>query len=64
MAIISTEDLKTVIGKKRPGDIEKHLQKEGVRYFSGRHGSWTTEALLNTSKGLVSTLPDSNDPIL
>jgi len=37
-ALISTEQLKTVTGYDRPGDIERCLRTAGIRFFYGKGG--------------------------
>lgn len=39
-------------GKNQAAALERYLEKEGIQYFHGDKGPWTTEALLNASKGL------------
>ena len=64
MSIVTTKQLRDVTGYSRPGDIEKCLEKQGVRFFNGKDGPWTTEALLNAAKGLVSLPQDQSETIL
>ena len=64
MSIINSKQLQECTGYSRPGDIEKCLEKQGVRFFIGKNGPWTTEALLNAAKGLVSLPQDTSETIL
>ena len=50
--IINTDDLKQITGYERPGDVEKCLKKQGVRFFFGKNGPWTTLDLINAAGGL------------
>ncbi|MBL1140400.1 MAG: hypothetical protein HND53_00015 [Proteobacteria bacterium] len=65
MAVITNDELRSVTGINRQSTLEKYLHREGIRYFCGKNGAWTTEALLNASKGLV-VIPqaDHHEPIL
>ena len=56
--VVDTETLKKVTGYERPSKIEKCLEAQGIRFFGGRNGPWTTVALLNAAKGLA-TLPST-----
>ena len=51
--IVITEELREITGFKRAADIEKCLEKQGIRFFHGKCGPWTTLDLINASKGLV-----------
>ena len=51
--IIDTEALRSVTGYKRCSDIERCLDNQGIRYFYGKQGPWTTLDLINASKGLA-----------
>ena len=51
--IIDTEALRSVTGYKRSSDIERCLEGQGIRYFYGKQGPWTTLDLINASKGLA-----------
>ena len=41
-AILKTEDLKQATGYKQIADVEKCLTKQGIRFFNGKEGPWTT----------------------
>ena len=40
-----------ITGYERRSDIERSLQAQGIRFFYGRHGLWTTLALINYAGG-------------
>ena len=52
MSTLSTEELKKLTEFQRPSDIERCLQSQGIAYFSGRSGPWTTLDLVNAAGGL------------
>ena len=51
--LIDTDTLKELTGYERSGDLERYLRDQGIRYFPGRRGPWTTVDLLNAAGGLV-----------
>jgi len=54
-ALISTEQLKTVTGYDRPGDIERCLRSAGIRFFYGKGGRIvTTTDAINAALGIQS----------
>ena len=57
--IVDTKSLGEITGYKRPSKIEKCLKQQGIRYFHGKHGPWTTIDLMNAANGLTS-LPQTN----
>jgi len=50
--IVTPEELKAATGYDRPGDIEKCLRKNGVRFLYGKKGLYTTIDALNAAMGL------------
>ncbi|MFD2112064.1 hypothetical protein [Thiorhodococcus fuscus] len=46
------EDLQRFTGYQRPADIERWCQQNGVRYFRGRIGIWTTLDAVNAALGI------------
>jgi hypothetical protein len=50
--IVTQEELKAATGYDRPGDIEKCLRKNGVRFLYGKKGIYTTIDALNAAMGL------------
>jgi hypothetical protein len=59
-AIVTLEQLKSVTGYNRPGDIERCLKKNGVRFLYGQGGKiFTTLDAINAALGLKSQ--PSND---
>ncbi len=55
---LTTDDLKELTGYDRSGDVERCLTKQGVRFFIGKGGPWTTRELINAAGGLKA---DKND---
>lgn len=55
---LNIEDLKQLTGYERAGDVERCLAQQGVRFFWGKQGPWTTRELINAAGGLK---PASND---
>jgi hypothetical protein len=57
--LVNLEQLKIATGYDRPGDVEKCLKKNGVRFLYGKSGIYTTMDALNAAMGLKSgNLPD------
>lgn len=50
---LAQEDLERLTGYQRPADIESWCQRNGVRYFRGRRGIWTTLDAVNSALGLA-----------
>lgn len=49
---LTTDDLLAMTGYERPGDVERCLREQGVRFFWGKKGPWTTLDLINAAGGL------------
>lgn len=62
--ILTTENLQEITGYDRPRDVERCLRDQGVRFFKGRNGPWTTVDLVNAAGGLVQYRPQDNVEIL
>lgn len=52
-SIVTPEELKAATGYDRPGDIEKCLRKNGVRFLYGKKGIYTTIDALNAAMGIM-----------
>lgn len=50
--VLTFEDLQRLTGYTRRSSVEKALRKQGIRWFWGRHGPWTTVAMINQAGGL------------
>lgn len=50
--ILKTDELLEVTGYNRRADLERCLTQQGVRYFWGKDGPWTTLDLINAAGGL------------
>lgn len=59
--IVTIEELKAATGYDRPGDIEKCLRKNGVRFLYGKRGIYTTLDALNNAMGI--TLSDQRKAV-
>jgi len=51
-AALSHDDLAALTGYQRAADIERWCHQNGVRYFRGKAGLWTTLEAVNTALGL------------
>lgn len=60
--LVEHEDLQAVTGYSRLADLERCLDRAGVRYFRGRDGLWTTLDLINAAGGLDGSRGDVNEP--
>lgn len=49
---LAPDDLARLTGYSRVGDIEHWCQTNGVRYFRGKAGIWTTLEAVNVALGL------------
>lgn len=56
--VLTLEDLRAATGYSRQADIARCLERQGVRFFYGRAGIWTTIDALNAALGVR---PASND---
>lgn len=56
--LLEHADLQRLLDYQRQADIERCLREQGIRYFYGRGGVWTTLDLVNAAGGLR---PGSND---
>jgi len=59
---LAPEDLERLTGYQRQGDIEKWLRQNGVPFFRGRVGVWTTLDAVNQALGLHSNRPRPAPP--
>ena len=60
--VLSTEELKEITGYQRPSDVERCLETQGISFFHGKNGPWTTLDLINAAKGLSAlSRPQSGD---
>ena len=50
--LVNLEQLKVATGYDRPGDVEKCLRKNGVRFLYRKSGIYTTMDALNAAMGL------------
>lgn len=61
--IIDFDQLKSITGFKRDADIQKCLNAQGIKCFTGRKGVWTTIGLIE-SAGVISANDDDEVDIL
>lgn len=59
--LVPFESLRVLTGYERRSDIERSLQSQGIRFFYGRHGLWTTLSLINHAGGIGSGGSDNYD---
>jgi hypothetical protein len=50
--ILSFQDLQRITQYQRRSDVERCLRNQGIRWFYGRRGLWTTVELVNQAGGL------------
>jgi len=55
--VLTFEDLQRLTGYSRRSGVEKALRKQGIRWFWGRHGPWTTVEMVNQAGGHPSANP-------
>jgi hypothetical protein len=48
--VLTTEDLRAATGYSRLGDVRRCLDEQGIPYFWGKDGVWTTTDLVNAAK--------------
>ena len=51
-------DLQKLTGNTRPGDVERCLKGQGIRFMRGKDGIWTTLEAVNAGLGIA---PGGND---
>ncbi|WP_336332343.1 DUF4224 domain-containing protein [Pseudomonas putida] len=49
--VLTFQDLQRLTGYTRRSGVEAALRKQGIRWFWGRHGPWTTLDLVNQAGG-------------
>lgn len=49
---VQFEDLQQLTGYQRQSDVEECLKRQGIRFFYGRRGIWTTMEALNAALGV------------
>ncbi len=60
-AIIAFDELKTITGYKRRGDVERCLRDQGIKVFCSKNGPWTTVDLVNQAGGFKQTAANDDD---
>lgn len=50
--VLPYAELASVYGYERMSDVRRCLRRDGIRYFEGRNGPWTTLELVNAAGGL------------
>ena len=58
--LIDTMQLSTITGYERCADITRCLRDQGIAFFHGKNGPWTTLDLINAAGGLKSTGVDGS----
>ena len=54
------DDLKRLTGYARMADVERCLTSQGIRFFRGRDGIWTTIDLVNQAGGLAASASEAD----
>jgi len=49
--VLTFQDLQRLTGYTRRSGVEQTLRKQGIRWFWGRQGPWTTIDLVNQAGG-------------
>ncbi len=49
--VLTFQDLQRLTGYTRRSGVEQALRKQGIRWFWGRNGPWTTVDLVNQAAG-------------
>lgn len=49
--VLTFQDLQRLTGYTRRSGVEQALRKQGIRWFWGRQGPWTTIDLVNQAGG-------------
>ncbi len=49
--VLTFQDLQRLTGYTRRSGVEQALRKQGIRWFWGRNGPWTTIDLVNHAAG-------------
>lgn len=60
--ILPFADLQQATGYTRLADVERCLEKQGVRFLRGKDGIWTTLEAVNAAVGVRESSDASNDP--
>lgn len=50
--VLTFVDLQRITGYSRRSDVEKALIEQGIRFFRGRLGPWTTLEMINRAGGV------------
>jgi hypothetical protein len=53
--VLTFPDLQLLTGYRRRADVERTLTSQGIRFFCGRIGPWTTIDLVNHAGGISGT---------
>ncbi len=63
--LITIEQLKSVTGYNRPGDIERCLRGAGVRFLHGKDGKiFTTVDAINAAMGLKFEISGTTEEVI
>ncbi len=64
MKVLGADELKEITGYQRTSDVERCLESQGIRFFHGKNGPWTTIDLINAAKGLATLSQSQTGDIL
>lgn len=62
MDILDFKALQAITGYTSRSAIERVLNAEGIKFFRGRKGPWTTQALVNAAGGLMPPVQGAPTP--
>ena len=51
--LIAFDELQRITGYERLADVERCLERQGIRFFRGKARVWTTLDLINAAAGLA-----------
>lgn len=62
--VLTFQDLQRLTGYTRRSGVEQALRKQGIRWFWGRNGPWTTIDLVNHAAGHTPAIEKYDSEIL
>lgn len=62
--VLDFPTLQRLTGYLKRGAVERWLEGEGIRFFRGRKGPWTTRELVNAAGGIQVPPASQQEPAL